>query len=85
MPEGEAMRLALHRRLYTELRMPGRCREPICRRTHICAGPTLRCERDFPPPPSSEAELAKAMAELRRALERRLAGFMAGGAPRRAR
>ena len=41
-------RLAELRRFMTLIELPLQCREPRCRRTRKCVGPTLRCEHDIP-------------------------------------
>jgi hypothetical protein len=74
VPENiDAFRLELARRIATFLKMPRRCRAPICRRHKRCLDPTLRCQRDFPPRPMSPEQTAAMQAAVRRAVERRLA------------
>jgi hypothetical protein len=75
----DVFRLALARQMMTFLGMPRRCREPLCRRSQSCAGEDMRCLRDFPAPQLSEARRANLRAEMRRALERRMAEIEAGG------
>ena len=69
----DVFRYALTRRIRTLLGDPRRCREPVCRRTRRCAGPDLRCARDFPAKPVSDEQWSKTGAELLRALSRRAA------------
>jgi hypothetical protein len=73
VPQDAAVfRLALARRMLTFLGLPRRCHEPVCRRLKRCAGPTMRCQRDFPAPPSTPEQDANNKAVLRRALDKRL-------------
>ena len=67
-------RYALSEHLHRCIGEPRRCREPFCRRTRRCAGPDMRCARDFPAPPvkPEEQRVAK-LAEFLRALQRRAA------------
>jgi len=69
----DVFRYALTRRIRTLLGDPRRCREPVCRRTRRCAGPDMRCRRDFPPPPMSEEQGERAQADIMKALQRRVA------------
>ena len=64
-------RLALARKIMTLLGLWRRCRGPACRRAKRCAGPDLRCQRDFPAPPMTPDEEARALAEFQHALRRR--------------
>ena len=75
----DVFRLALARRIATFLGLPRRCRAPICRRSKRCAAGDMRCQRDCPPPQLSAEQAARMKAELRRALERRLAEIGTGG------
>ena len=51
---------------------PLRCREPRCRRTRRCVGPTMRCSRrDVAAPPSTPEKDAKLMEMYREALQAR--------------
>jgi hypothetical protein len=68
----DEFRLALARKIMAMLGLPRRCREPACRRGRRCAGRDLRCQRDFPGPPMTQDEQARALAELQRALKRRV-------------
>jgi hypothetical protein len=58
--------------MVTFMRMPDRCGEPACRRSRRCVGPTMRCNRDFPQQPLTEAESAEAIADLREAVTERM-------------
>ena len=69
----DVFRLALARRMLTFIGMPRRCRERICRRTKSCAGPDMRCQRDYPAPQATPDEEAREMSDLLRAIKRRLA------------
>ena len=69
----EAIMHGIHRKVMTLLGNPRRCRERLCRRTKRCAGPTMRCERDFPAPDLTPEETAQLQFDLKRALARRLA------------
>jgi hypothetical protein len=69
----DVFRYALSRRIYTMLGDARRCREAICRRTKRCAGPDMRCTRDFPAPKVTEEAWSKIKADLLRALKRRAA------------
>lgn len=75
----ELARYALARKLLTFSRMPRRCREPVCRRSKRCAGPDMRCQRDFPQPPMTPEEDARVRAEVRRLLDREIARREAAG------
>jgi hypothetical protein len=66
----DEFRLELVRRIMTRLGLPQRCREKACRRGRRCAGKTLRCQRDFPGPPMTRAEEARALAGIQRVLKR---------------
>jgi hypothetical protein len=66
-------RLALTRRIYTSMGEPLRCGERVCRRMKRCAGPDLRCARDFPAPPSTPEAWARVQAQIKRAVEARMA------------
>jgi hypothetical protein len=63
-------RFALARKIMTLLGLWRRCREPACRRGKRCAGPDLRCQRDFPAPPMTPEQEARALAEVSHALKR---------------
>jgi hypothetical protein len=78
----DVFRLALARRMATFLGMPRRCREPLCRRRKCCVGEDMRCMRDDPRPELSPEQAARAKAEMRRALERRMAEIGADEAGR---
>ena len=69
----ELFRYALMRRVMTLARLPRRCREPVCRRTKVCMGPSIRCRLDFPEPRVSREQEAATMAAVQRAIKRRLA------------
>ena len=69
----DVFRYALSRRIYTLLGDARRCREAICRRTKRCAGPDMRCARDFPAPPVTEEQRSKMLADIMHALKRRAA------------
>jgi hypothetical protein len=69
----DVFRFALSRRIHTLLGDARRCREAVCRRMKRCAGPDLRCHRDFAGPPVTPEQFSRMQAELKRALERRLA------------
>jgi hypothetical protein len=69
----DVFRYALSRRIHTLLGDARRCREPACRRLRRCAGPDMRCVRDFPAPPVTQQQRSKAMADIQRALKRRAA------------
>ena len=56
------------RSMNTAIGDPLRCREPRCRRVGRCVGLTMRCNRDFPAPPSTPEQDAEMMAEVRKAL-----------------
>ena len=71
----DVARTALTRKLLTFLKMPRRCREPVCRRRNVCAGLTMRCQRDFPPPKCSPEQEAAMRAATYKAIQRRLAEF----------
>ena len=71
--------MALCRRIHTLLGDPRRCREPICRRTQRCAGPSMRCLSDFPAPELTPEQDAEAKADFRRELDREIARRAAGG------
>ncbi len=54
------------------------CREPACRRTQSCHAPNIACSNAPPLPPDPDGRLqAKALAEMSRALQARLAQFEA--------
>jgi hypothetical protein len=65
--------LAMIRKLMMVRDLPRRCREPMCRRTKLCVGPTIRCDRDFPSPPVSEEEGNRRLALFQRELKKRIA------------
>jgi hypothetical protein len=67
----DVFRYALARRIHTLLGDARRCREPACRRTRRCAGPDMRCARDFPAPPVTDEKWSRMKADLMRALKRR--------------
>jgi hypothetical protein len=69
----DVFRLALARRIYTSMGEPRRCGERVCRRMKRCAGPDLRCARDFPAPPSTPEAWARVQAQIKRAVEARMA------------
>ena len=69
----DEFRRALARKIMTLLGLPRRCREPACRRARRCAGADLRCQRDFPGPPMTPDDKARALAEVQRGLQRRMA------------
>ena len=74
VPEDMAVfRLALARRIETLLGTPRRCRAPVCRRRKICADAAMRCRREVVWPAMTPEEEASAMADVQRALKRRLA------------
>ncbi len=65
-------RLVLACGMATALGEPLRCREPRCRRTRRCVGPTMRCSRrDVAAPPSTPEKDAKLMEMYREALQAR--------------
>jgi hypothetical protein len=74
----DVFRLALARRIRAMLGTPDRCRERVCRRSKRCAGPDMRCARDFPSPQLSAEERARLRAKLHNALKRRLAELALG-------
>lgn len=69
----EVFRCVLARRVATLAHYPCRCREPICRRSKLCAGPDMRCHRDIPLPPATREQQAAVMANVKRLIERELA------------
>jgi hypothetical protein len=72
LPEDiEVFRYVLARRIATYLNAPQRCDEPVCVRTKLCAGPDMRCQREFSAP--SAEEWRRAQAEWVHALQRRRA------------
>jgi hypothetical protein len=72
-PSIEQVRIEITRKIFTLLGMHRKCREPICRRMRRCAGADLRCQRDFPAPPVSADEQARAIADFYKALQKRAA------------
>ena len=66
------LRLVLARGMATAMGEPLCCREPRCRRTRRCVGPTMRCSRrDVAAPPSAPEKDAKLMEMYREALQAR--------------
>jgi hypothetical protein len=65
----DVFRFAMIRRIHTFMRIPLRCREPLCRRSKKCLGPSLRCQRDVPMRPVSEKRRADGLVFFRRKLE----------------
>ena len=72
-PSIEQVRIEVARKILTLLGMHRRCRAPICRRMRRCAGADLRCQRDFPAPPLSADDAARAVADFYKALKARAA------------
>jgi hypothetical protein len=75
-PEGgevdlDLARMALARKLASLADLPLQCREPRCRRTRRCVGPTMRCARDIPRPPHT-AEDDEMLAKFRKDLAARM-------------
>lgn len=69
----DVMRFALIRRIETLAKTYRTCREPLCKRMKACVGPTLRCRREGKPLPELTPEQrSKALAQVRRAMLRRL-------------
>ncbi len=64
----EVMGAVLVRRLMTMLGHPLRCGDALCRRAGRCVGPTIRCDRDFPPPVMTPAQGDEAIAHFRKML-----------------
>jgi hypothetical protein len=54
------LRLVLERGMATAMGAPLCCREPRCRRTRRCVGPTMRCSRRVVAAPPSTPELGVA-------------------------
>ena len=75
MSEAERVvfRKSIERRIMTAMCYPQRCGDTRCRRTLNCVGLTMRCDRDFPAPPSTPEQIAETMAIVKEALQRRLA------------
>jgi hypothetical protein len=65
----DVFRFAMARRIHTFVGAPRRCRDPLCRRHKLCAGPDMRCARDFPVHVSPQRS-ARETAVLRRLLDR---------------
>jgi hypothetical protein len=61
------------RKIHTLVGLHLKCREPICRRVRRCAGPDLRCDRDFPAPECTDAEWARIKGDFYDALKKRAA------------
>ena len=67
------LRLVLARGMATAMGEPLCFREPRCRRTRRCVGPTMRCSRrDVAAPPSTPEKDAKLMEMYREALQARV-------------
>jgi hypothetical protein len=63
----------LIRDIHTLVGLHLKCRESICRRMRRCAGPDMRCDRDFPAPQCSDEEWARIKADFYKALQARAA------------
>jgi hypothetical protein len=49
------------------------CREPVCRRKRACAAPRMRCSNEPPAPPATPDQVARTLAAIQRALQKRMA------------
>jgi len=69
----DEFRLALARKIMGCLGMLRRCPERICRRSKVCAGANMRCQRDNPAPRLTPEQEAAKIAYVYRAIKNRLA------------
>lgn len=68
----EVFRYAMARKINTFLDLPQQCREPVCQRSKRCVGPTMRCQRDCPPPQVTREEQSAMLAEFSKILKQYL-------------